>query len=155
MIAGRRLSKPRTSLFGSCVLAELPDSVRGQSPNETRNIEACFIHPGLVRGGVVQGFVRMDGAQELVRFTARNVPIEPLQWKAQLGSGVFSSLEHPAGELEAPVLERSDEARELSDLPPDELRRLKAQDHPIEPPPPVPRLAPTEQATETEGHFAN
>ena len=141
MIAGRKLSKPTTSLFGSCVLAELPDSVRGQSPNETRNIEACFIHPGLVRGSVVQGFVRVDGAQELIRFTARNVrPIEPLQWKVSLGSGVFSALEQPTGELEAPNLERSDKAPEVSDLPPDELRRLKAQDHPAEPSPLAPRL---------------
>ena len=50
--AGRSLSKPVVSLFGSTVIAEIPDSLRAYSPNETRSIEACYIHPGLGTGAV-------------------------------------------------------------------------------------------------------
>ena len=39
----RSLSKPQVALFGQSCLAELPSSVRKGSPNETRNVEACFI----------------------------------------------------------------------------------------------------------------
>ena len=34
-------------MFDLTVLAEFPDNVRVQSPNETRSIEACFVHSGL------------------------------------------------------------------------------------------------------------
>ena len=37
-----KLSKPSFAMFGQSVLAELLDSLRAQSPNETRSIEACF-----------------------------------------------------------------------------------------------------------------
>ena len=37
--AGRSLSKPVVSLFGSLVIAEIPDSIRQYSPNETRSIQ--------------------------------------------------------------------------------------------------------------------
>ena len=43
----RPLSKPATALFGQTVLAELPSSLRQLCPNETRSVEACFVHPGL------------------------------------------------------------------------------------------------------------
>ena len=69
--ASKKLGKPRVSMFGSCVLAEIPDPIRETSPNETRNIEGCFVHPGLVRGAVVQAKIRCDGGFEVVRFTAR------------------------------------------------------------------------------------
>ena len=46
----RKLSKPSFAMFGSTVLAELPDGLRAQSPNETRSIEACFVHSGLDTG---------------------------------------------------------------------------------------------------------
>ena len=46
MVAGRKLSKPVSSLFGTQVLAEIPDSVRQHSPLSTRNIECTFIHLG-------------------------------------------------------------------------------------------------------------
>ena len=65
---------------------------------EKRNIEACYVHPGLVRGSVVQGSARENGAMELVRFVARNIrPIEPLQWKLPL-VGLIERLEQPTGE---------------------------------------------------------
>ena len=41
--AGRALSKPTVSSFGSVVLAELPDSIRQYAPNETRNVEAAYV----------------------------------------------------------------------------------------------------------------
>ena len=43
----RKLSRPSFAMFGQSVLAELPSSMRAQSPNETRSIEASFVHSGL------------------------------------------------------------------------------------------------------------
>ena len=83
--AGRSLSKPTVSLFGSLVIAEIPDSIRQYSPNETRSIEAAFVHPGLGTGSAVEGFLRVDGRMELRRFYARNIrTVSPLQWNHQL-----------------------------------------------------------------------
>ena len=73
MVSGRKLSKPVCTLFGSQVLAEIPDSIRQHSPLSTRNVECTFIHMGLERGPVVQGFIRVDGKAELMRFVARNI----------------------------------------------------------------------------------
>ena len=47
--AGRELSKPVVVSFGAVVIAEIPDSIRQYSPNETRSIEAAYVHPGLGR----------------------------------------------------------------------------------------------------------
>ena len=83
--AGRSLSKPTVSLFGSLVIAEIPDSIRQYSPNETRSIEAAFLHPGLGTGSAVEGFLRVNGSLELRRFYARNVrTVTPLQWNQDL-----------------------------------------------------------------------
>ena len=83
--AGRSLSKPTVSLFGSLVIAEIPDSIRQYSPNETRNIEAAFVHPGLGTGAAVEGFLRVDGRLELRRFYARNIrAVTPVQWNQEL-----------------------------------------------------------------------
>ena len=71
--AGRALSKPTVSLFGSVVIAEIPDSIRQYSPNETRSIEACYLHPGLGTGAAVEGVLRVQGQMQLRRFYARNV----------------------------------------------------------------------------------
>ena len=77
-------------MFGSTVLAELPDSLRAQSPNETRSIEACSVHSGLDTGPVVQGALRIDGELVLKRFVARNVrPITPIAWKHMIGDQLF------------------------------------------------------------------
>ena len=94
LIAGRKLSKPKTTMFGANVLAEIPDSIRRDNPNEARNIEASFVHVGLVRGAVVQGLVRRDGSHDLVRFTARDIrPILPLTWKLGMCTGYLTSFE--------------------------------------------------------------
>ena len=90
----RKLSKPSFAMFGSTVLAELPDSLRAQSPNETRSIEACFVHSGLDTGPVVQGALRIDGELVLKRFVARNVrPITPIAWKQMIGDQLFVEVE--------------------------------------------------------------
>ena len=46
-VAARRLSKPHVAMYGMVVLAELPSSLVKDSPNETRNIEAMYLHPAL------------------------------------------------------------------------------------------------------------
>ena len=53
--AGRPLSKPVTSMFGATVIAEIPDSIRQYSPNESRSIEAAVVHPGVGTGAAVEG----------------------------------------------------------------------------------------------------
>ena len=64
----RKLSRPSFAMFGQSVLAELCSSMRAQSPNETKSIEAFFVHSGLDTGPVVQGAVRIDGELVLKRF---------------------------------------------------------------------------------------
>ena len=46
--------------FCQMVIAELSASVRKLALNETRSIEASFLHPGLDTGPVVQGLVRVE-----------------------------------------------------------------------------------------------
>ena len=90
----RKLSRPSFAMFGQTVLAELPSSMRAQSPNETRSIEAAFVHSGLDTGPVVQGAVRIDGELVLKRFVARNVkPITPIVWNQVIGDQLFSEIE--------------------------------------------------------------
>ena len=80
-------------MFGQTVLAELPSSMRAQSPNETRSVEAAFVHSGLDTGPVVQGAVRIDGELVLKRFVARNVkPITPIVWNQIIGDQLFSAI---------------------------------------------------------------
>ena len=91
----RPLSKPMTALFGQTVLAELPSSLRQLAPNETRSIEACFIHSGLNTGPVVQGVFRVEGENVLKRFVARNLrPIFPVAWNHTLGADVFMKFDN-------------------------------------------------------------
>ena len=101
---GRTLSKPASTLFGATVLAQLPSSVRQWAPNETRAIEAAFIHVGMGDGPLVQGYVRIDGQRQLRRFHARNVrAIEPLAWDTDLvDSSLIPQLppEGPRGHLQ-------------------------------------------------------
>ena len=94
--AGRSLSKPVVSLFGSTVMAEIPDSLRAYSPNETRSIEACYIHPGLGTGAAVEGVLRVQGQMQLRRFYARNIrQVSPLTWNYELCRSVVIPLEAP------------------------------------------------------------
>ena len=96
--AGRALSKPTVSAYGSTVLAELPDSIRAYAPNETRNVEAAYVHPGLGSGAAVEGLLRVDGQLQLRRFYARNVrEVAPLSWKAELCGSLLIPLEASEG----------------------------------------------------------
>ena len=61
------------NLLCKTVLAELPSSIRAQSLNETRSIEAAFVHSGLDTGPIVHGALGIDGELVLKRFVARNV----------------------------------------------------------------------------------
>ena len=93
-IAMRKLSKPSTSVYGSVVLAELPQSLLKDSPNETRSIEAIYLHAGLGTGPVVQGKIRVNGEYHLKRFVARNLkPIFPLSWKLELSGDLLVRVE--------------------------------------------------------------
>lgn len=83
--AGRRFTRPFCSSFGSTIMAELPDSVKEQAPNESRNVEAAFLHPGFTCGAYVQAKIRIGDQMEMKRFIARNArAIEPVEWKASL-----------------------------------------------------------------------
>ena len=135
---GRRLSKPVVSLFGSCVLGELPDSVKHLSPNETRNVEAAYLHCGLDRGSLVQAKVRCEGGLELIQFTARNLrPISPLSWKLDLCVGLLTKLEQtdmPQGYIHDqfgvshdPQGSEPVEDMPFHSLPVSEQRRLKSE----------------------------
>ena len=92
--AGRPLSKPVTSMFGSTVIAEIPDSIRQYSPNESRSIEAAYVHPGIGSGAAVEGWLRVDGRLELRRFYARNVlEVVPIAWNLDLCRSFLSPLD--------------------------------------------------------------
>jgi hypothetical protein len=127
---GRHLSKPVVSLFGTCVLAELPDSVKQLAPNETRNVEAAYLHCGLDKGSLVQAKVRVDGNLELVQFNARNLrPITPLAWKLDLCEGFVTKLEtddRPQGYVQDQTGNseqvKQDKSVSFDDLPVEEQR---------------------------------
>ena len=128
MVAGRKLSKPTSSLFGTQVLAEIPDSVRQHSPLSTRNIECTFIHLGLERGPVVQGFIRVDGKAELMRFVARNIrAITPLRWDLNSGQGVLTRFDTGMDSRTPQVVNDSGSVpADVSQLPPGELKLAPA-----------------------------
>ena len=116
MASGRRLSKP--ALFGSTVLAEIPLSLKKYVPNETRSIEASFLHPGVDHGPVVQGVVRIDDELQLVQFCAKNIrTITPISWKKRLCDSFLRpvSLELPDEQPQALPDHRGD-ADEVKDL---------------------------------------
>ena len=92
--AGRPLSKRVTSMFGATVIAEIPDSIRQYSPNESRSIEAAYVHPGVGTGAAVEGWLRVDGRLELRRFYARNVrEVAPIAWNVDLCRSFLSVLD--------------------------------------------------------------
>ena len=103
--AGRSLSKPTVSAFGSMVIAEIPDSIRQYSPNETRSVEAAYVHPGLGTGAAVEGMLRIEGQLQLRRFYARNIrEVTPLTWKPELCGSLLYPLE--ASDVLPPVLDK-------------------------------------------------
>ena len=98
----RKLFRPSFAMFGQSVLAELPSSMRAQSRNETRSIEASFVHSGLDAGPIVQGAVGIDGELVLKRFVARNVkPITPIVWNQTIGDQLFSEIDGGQAQGEA------------------------------------------------------
>ena len=122
VLAGRRLSKPTSALFGSTVLAELPTSLKQRAPNETRSVEASYLHCGLDKGPVVMGQVRMDGEIHLMQFNARNIrQITPISWNAQLCDSFLIPVALPVeqGDVVPPVAdgERDDQPEPLGDPP--------------------------------------
>ena len=132
MVSGRKLSKPVSTLFGAQVLAEIPDSIRQHSPLSTRNVECTFIHMGLERGPVVQGLIRVDGKAELMRFVARNIrAISPLRWDLNSGQGVLTQFDTGTVGSRPQIVNDSGTApADMSQLPPEELRKLKGQSLP-------------------------
>ena len=81
------------ALFGQMVIAELSASVRKLALNETRSIEASFLHPGLDTGPVVQGLVRVENELVLKRFAARHVRVVlPPEWNLKFGANVCSKM---------------------------------------------------------------
>ena len=132
MVSGRKLSKPVSTLFGAQVLAEIPDSIRQHSPLSTRNVECTFIHMGLERGPVVQGFIRVDGKAELMRFVARNIrAISPLRWDLNSGQGILTQFDTGTVGSRPQIVNDSGTApADMSQLPPEELRKLKGQSLP-------------------------
>ena len=99
----RKLSKPQMALFGQTVVAELSTNVRKLSPNETRSVEACFLHPGLDAGPIVQGLVRVENELILKRFVARNIrAVLPPEWDLRFGAKVFSKMEQEIEDVALP-----------------------------------------------------
>ena len=147
----RKLSKPQMALFGQTVLAELPDAIRRVTPNETRNVEAVFVHPGLDTGPIVQAKMRVQGEMVLKRFVARNVrAIIPATWDNSMGENVVVPLDNAElpqeiadevpvaggrGYRPLPTVEDEDLRREVNDgedvieypdgAPPELIREMK------------------------------
>ena len=95
-------------------------------------MECTCIHLGLEMGPVVQGFIRVDGKAELMRFVARNIrAITPLRWDLNSGQGVLTrfdtGVDHGTPQV---VNDRGSVPADLSELPPEELRKLKSQSMP-------------------------
>jgi len=99
VLTGRRLPKPTSALFGSTVLAELPLSLKQRAPNQTRMVEASYLHPGLDKGPrVVISQIRIDGELQLLHFNAKNVgQITPISWKSQLCDSFLAQMDVPNG----------------------------------------------------------
>ena len=93
-VSERKLSKPQTALYGMSVVAEAPSSLLKDSPNETRSIEAIYLHGGLGTGPVVQGKIRVGSEMVLKRFVARNVkPILPFSWNLELAGDLLMKVD--------------------------------------------------------------
>ena len=95
-------------------------------------MECTFIHLGLERGPVVQGFIRVDGKAELMRFVARNIrAITPLRWDLNSGQGVLTRFDTGTGvDSRTPqvVNDSGFVPADVSQLRPEELRKLKGQE---------------------------
>ena len=125
MVSERRLSKPVTALFGSTILAEIPSSVKQRTPNETRSIEAAFVHVGIDHGPIVQGKIRVDGERYLAQFSARNIrQVTPISFKAELCDSFLIPFKHDGGDVSLeddrnrPILEERPPDGDEQGLPP-------------------------------------
>ena len=88
------------------VIAEIPNSIRQYSPNETRSVEAAYVHPGLGTGAAVEGMLRVEGQLQLRRFYARNIrEVTPLTWKPELCGSLLYPLE--ASDVLPPVQDKN------------------------------------------------
>ena len=144
LAVGRRLTKPVTTMFGAVILAELPDSLRAHSPNESRYIEASYIHCGIDKGPVVSGKIRVDGEFELRRFVARNVRVlTPLAWKLELCDDLLIGFGGDVVDGDRAVGDRPrDVAVPLADVPPDSHVNVEDAPRAVDvPPPPAPHPA--------------
>ena len=122
-VAGRNLSKPVTALYGMNVLAEIPQSQRQGSPNESRNVEAMFLHHGLGTGPVVQAMIRHEGEMKLKKFVARNLkPIFPFAWNVARSGGLLVDVvgvvaDAPAGGDDVPMIAEGERALDSGEVP--------------------------------------
>ena len=141
LAVGRRLTKPVTTMFGAVILAELPDSLRAHSPNESRYIEASYIHCGIDKGPIVSGRIRVDGELELRRFVARNVRVvTPLAWKLELCDNLLIGF---GGDGDRAVDDRlRDVAVSPAEVPPHRHASVENVPDAVDvPPPPAPHPA--------------
>ena len=123
-VAGRNLSKPVTALYGMNVLAEIPQSQCQGSPNESRNVEAMFLHHGLGTGPVAQAMIRHDGDMKLRKFVARNLkPIFPFSWNVARSGGLLVDVvgvvaDAPAGSgADVPMIPEGERALDSGEVP--------------------------------------
>ena len=74
----------------------------------------------------------MDGKAELMRFVARNIrAISPLRWDLNSGNGVLAQFDNGTVGSRPPIVNDSGTApADMSQLPPEELRKLKGQSLP-------------------------
>ena len=74
---GKSVSKDQFALFGTKVLAELPDSILKQNKNFPRFAPAVFLHPDLASmGSVVMGKLRVGHELVMRTFIAKSLNLE-------------------------------------------------------------------------------
>ena len=92
MVSGGRLPQQETSLFGSRVHAEVPDSVRRLCPNMPRFVDAAFLQPQFEsQGSLVFAYIRVGDELVSKIFVAKSIKLVfPLE--IMMETGMFSVL---------------------------------------------------------------
>ena len=92
MVSGGRLPQQDTSLFGSRVHAEVPDSVRRLCPNMPRFVDAAFLQPQFEsQGSLVFAYIRVGDELVSKIFVAKSIKLVfPLE--IMMETGMFSVL---------------------------------------------------------------
>ena len=92
MVSGGRLPQQETSLFGSRVHAEVPDSVRRLCPNMPRFVDAAFLQPQFQsQGSLVFAYIRVGDELVSKIFVAKSIKLVfPLE--IMMETGMFSVL---------------------------------------------------------------